>query len=686
MNHKKRQLATILFADIVGYTAMMQADEGQALSRLRHYQETLQNAVATHKGELIKNYGDGSLCIFSSVLDAVQCAKSIQERLQQAPKVPLRIGLHLGDIIHEANDIYGDALNIAARIESIGVAGSVLLSNDVAKRMKNHPAFKMVNLGSFEFKNVEEPMTVFALANEGFPIPDKASIHGKLKAPQQKKRTWLIPMLIAIIALIGGIFWWKNTTAEAPQSLSADIIADKSIAVLAFRDLSPESDQGYFGDGIAEEILNALDQLDSLRVIGRTSSFSFKGKDVPIPEIAQQLNVSTILEGSVRKFNNRVRINVKLVDAKADQQIWSESFDRELEDIFAIQNEIAVSVANNLKLNLLDNQAKQLAQSSTTNPAAYDLFLKARALIESYTEFRQEPIDLLMQAIKMDPRFVDAYGLLATAKGWLVWTGEIEAKVGFSQANQILEFANNLDTNSKYVQESSFSINLWHHWDWEKIEATANNQQLFLGEDLGNYYSFIGQYEKGIDYLKNSIINDPFNLVYRVDGLYNLLAANQYEGAIKLGLENIELFPEQPQAYFHLSFAYFFNGEYQNALDINELGYSKSKRGHFADNQYKLYAVWNLSKLGKKEEAGVILNEFLEKSKTSYIDPIYFAWLYANINEKEKALDYLEKAYESKSAFMVRLKTSPFFGEEIRAAPRFQAILKKMNFPEVVKG
>ena len=681
-----RKLATILFADIVGYTAMMQADEGQAMSRLRHYQETLQDAVTAYNGELIKNYGDGSLCIFSSVLDAVQCAKSIQERLQQAPKVPLRIGLHLGDIIHEANDIYEDALNIASRIESIGVAGSVLLSNDVAKRIKNHPEFKMVNLGSFEFKNVEDPMTVFALANEGFPVPDKASINGKLKVPQQKKWAWLLPALITLMTLVGGFFWWKSNTTAVTQALSADIIADKSIAVLAFRDLSPEGDQGYFGDGIAEEILNALDQLDSLRVIGRTSSFSFKGKDIPIPEIAEQLKVSTILEGSVRKFNNRVRINVKLVDAKADQQIWSESFDRELEDIFAIQNEIAVSVANNLKLNLLDEQAEQLVQSSTTNPAAYELFLKARALIESYTEFRQEPIDLLLQAIKIDPRFVDAYGLLATAKGWLVWTGQIESKVGFSQANQILELANNLDTNSKYVQESSFSINLWHHWDWEKIEATANNQQLFLGEDLGNYYSFIGQYEKGIDYLKNSIINDPFNLVYRVDGLYNLLAANQYEEAIELGLENIELFPEQPQAYFHLSFAYFFNGEYQNALDINELGYSKSKRGHFADNQYKLYAVWNLSKLGKKEEAGAILNEFLEKSKTSYIDPIYFAWLYANINEKEKALDYLEQAYESKSAFMVRLKTSPFFGEEIRAAPRFQAILKKMNFPEVVKG
>ena len=680
--NKKRKLAAILFADIVGYTALMQKDEKSARQNLEKFRNTLDEKVEKHHGQIIQYYGDGCLCTFDSTVDGVQCAKEVQQIFQSEPKVPVRIGLHSGDVFFEAGNVYGDAVNIASRVESIGVPGSVLVSSSVQNQIKNQTNFKLQSLGKFAFKNVEREMTVYALSNEGFPVPDKASINGKLKVPQQKKWTWLLTTLIAIMGLIGGFFWWKSPTAT-PQVLSANIIADKSIAVLAFRDLSPKGDQGYFGDGIAEEILNALDQLEDLRVIGRTSSFSFKGKDVPIPEIGQQLNVSTILEGSVRKFNNRVRINVKLVDAKADQQIWSQSFDRELVDIFAIQNEIAVSVANNLKLNLLDNQAEQLAHSSTTNPAAYELFLRAKALMAEYSDSRQAPIDLLMQAIKLDPNFVDAYAELVFAKGWLAWSGEVEPKIAFSQALQALAFGKNINPNSKDIRLTEFVINLWYNWDWEKMERAITQQDANV-HALANYYTFIGHHEKAIENTEINIKNNPLNLVVRSDGIKQLYYAERWEEAIDLAWQTKELFPESLITYTNLSDVYYFKGEYQKALEILELAKAKTGNKTKEDIFYKTELIQSLSKLGRIQEAEVLLKELHEKEKNRYVDPIHFVWAYVSLGEKEKALDYLEKAYQFKSTNMIHIKTSPFF-DELRNEPRFQTILKKLNFPEVVK-
>ena len=332
----RRQLAVIMFTDIVGYTAMMQKDEALALSTIHRFKEELHTRAKACRGEIIQYYGDGCLIIFTNSEDAVNCAKDLQESFREEPSVPVRIGIHLGDILFKEGNVFGDCVNIASRIESMGIPGAVLFSEAVKNQVKNKPVFQLISLGHFEFKNVDEPMEIFALTNKGFPIPGKEQLTGKFKELQTLK----------------------------------------SIAVLPFVNMSNDPEQEYFSDGMAEEILNSLTHLKELKVAGRLSSFQFKGKNAALQEIGERLSVRTVLEGSVRKQGNRVRITTRLINVADGYQLWSEKYDREMNDIFSIQEEIALSVTEALKVTLLKKERDKITKTHTQNHEAYELFLK----------------------------------------------------------------------------------------------------------------------------------------------------------------------------------------------------------------------------------------------------------------------------------------------------------------------
>jgi len=284
-----RRLAAVLFADIVGYTALMQSDESLALSTLEKFKRELDTQIPANQGEIIQFYGDGCLCVFNSSVDAVAAAEKLQIAFQKTPIVPVRIGLNVGDIVFREGNVFGDAVNIASRVESLGISGAVLLSSTVREQVKNQLQFKVKSLGKFDFKNVEKPLEVFALANEGIAIPKKNAIKGKLKTTSSPKTKWLIPTLLTAILGLVTLFWFKTSDTKVSPSLTP------SIAVLPFRDMSPNKDQAYFGDGIAEEILNSLAQLKAIKVAGRTSSFSFKDQESTIATIGKELQVNHVL-------------------------------------------------------------------------------------------------------------------------------------------------------------------------------------------------------------------------------------------------------------------------------------------------------------------------------------------------------------------------------------------------------
>jgi TolB-like protein/class 3 adenylate cyclase len=341
-----RQLAAIMFTDIEGYTAMMQQDEQRALTIKNRHREILQKEHAHHSGRVIHYFGDGTLSIFQSAIEAVRCALAMQSTFCQPPSVPLRIGLHLGDVIFEDENVFGDGVNLASRVESLGVAGCVLMSDRVKEEIRNHPEFKTISVGTYQFKNIDRRVEVFALDHEGLIKPEPNSLKGKTN---EKKRP------------------------RPPEKH-----ASKSIAVLPFVNMSNDPEQEYFSDGMAEEIINSLTHIKDLKVAGRMSSFQFKGATADLREVGKKLGVNTVLVGSIRKQGNRIRITAQLVNVEDGFHFWSEKFDRQMEDIFAIQDEIAFAITEQLKVSLLENDRKKIRKTFTQNADAYECYLKGR--------------------------------------------------------------------------------------------------------------------------------------------------------------------------------------------------------------------------------------------------------------------------------------------------------------------
>ncbi len=404
-----RQLAAILFTDIAGYTAMMQRDEQSAIKMVKHHRAVLEKTVTDCEGDIIEFYGDGSLCIFTSITEAMRCALSIQQQMQANPPVPLRLGLHIGEVIYEDGKIMGDGVNLAARIQSLGQPGSILFSKEVFDKIRNHQEFKTVYLGRYRLKNVSEPMEVYALANEGITVPAREKIEGRVvditgRRSLKALRKWILlstaVIVTTLIALLLPGLLSKKTGFTG---------SEKSIAVLPFENISNDSLQQYFSDGITEDIITQLSKIAGLKVISRTSVMQYKDNRKNIKEIADELGVATILEGSVRKEGAKVRITAQLIDAKTDKHLWAETFDRNAAEVFAIQSEVAQRIATALNVKLTTEEGKRIIEKATDNLEAYDEYLRAKQLPWPQ---RVEP---LLAALKKDSTFSLAWAELANA-------------------------------------------------------------------------------------------------------------------------------------------------------------------------------------------------------------------------------------------------------------------------------
>ena len=333
-----RQLAAVMFADMTGYTALMQQDEQRAKLLRDRQRRILQQMIHSYNGRIIQYYGDGSLNLFDSAIDAVLCSTEIQKALKQEPQVPLRIGIHSGDVVYDEEGVYGDSVNLASRIEALAAPGSVLVSDKVFDEIKNQAGIQTTSLGRFKLKNVQREVEVFAISNEGLVIPSRA-------------------------------FTGNNAGTE------------KTIAVLPFVNMSADPENEYFSDGISEEILNALTKVEGLQVTARSSAFYFKGKNEDIRQIGSKLGVANVLSGSVRKAGKRIRTTAQLINTADGYHIWSETYDSDLENIFDVQDEISLKILNRLKENFKETQQERTRAPSRTLRAPARLRLpSSRAL------------------------------------------------------------------------------------------------------------------------------------------------------------------------------------------------------------------------------------------------------------------------------------------------------------------
>src|SRR5213080_3140279 len=427
---EQRKLAAIMFTDMVGYSALSQRDEKLAQELLEEHRHLLREIFPRFNGTEIKTIGDAFLVEFGSALEAAQCAIEIQRTLAKrnadiAPdrRIELKIGIHIGDVVHRGGDVYGDGVNTASRIEPVAGPGGICVSMDVERQIRNALEARFEKLAPTDLKNISVPMDLFRIVlpweRDTLLKPERQKAFPKSAIPK-----WTAILILVAIA-VGGFLLWQR--GKPKSSAAGSAIPEKSIAVLPFENLSEEKANAYFADGIQDEILTRLSKIADLKVISRTSTQQYQSKPGNLSEIAKQLGVANILEGSVQKAADQVRVNVQLINAQTDSHLWADTYDRKLTDIFGVESDIAKSVAESLRAKLTGREEQALAVKPTNNQEAYDAYLRGVTL-EAQSTFSAYPLEKAIgffeQAVQLDPTFALAWSRLARANIYWYFNGE----------------------------------------------------------------------------------------------------------------------------------------------------------------------------------------------------------------------------------------------------------------------
>jgi adenylate cyclase len=654
---EQHQLAAILFTDIVGYTAIMQRDEQLAVTTIKRHRLVLETTVKEHHGEIIEYFGDGSLCIFSSAIEAVRCAIHIQKQVKEEPAVPLRIGVHIGEVFFDDKRMMGDGVNLASRIQSLGLAGSILFSKEIADKIRNHQEFKTESLGMFRLKNVDEPMEIFALANEGLIVPQKKEMSDRWVPRETGKFTknlkWIV-VLLAVMLITTAIFYFTDLSRQRQFSGR-----DKSIAVLPFQNISNDSTQAYFSDGITEEIITQLSKIADLRVISRTSVMQYKNTQKNIRQIAEELRVSTILEGSVRREGDSVRITAQLIDAATDRHLWSEKYDRNAKEIFTIQSEVAQQIATEMDATLTAEEKKRIGKKATENVAAYEDYLRAKQLPLHEAE------QWLLSALKKDSTFALAWAQLAFT---------------YSKMPQLTS------TDAPFYVRKSLDAAL------KAVE---------YGPDISESHMILGDVLKtvtlnpglSIKELNKSITLNPSNAEAYVFLAYALMELGRFKESEMDLVKAGQLAPLSDFVKFAWSryYAYSRNAEKfassNTGLEMNTRNSNKIWY-YFLKDQYDSMLIYSretrqsalvgiaYSKMGNAVQARKIIDSLKASSENdhAFAIGIIYAWL----GEKQKALEYLNLAYRLYDYNLISIKVNKLF-DPLRGEKGFDDLLKKMG-------
>lgn len=634
-----------MFSDMTGYTALMQQNEQVAKRKHRRLKTVLETSVSGHNGKILQYYGDGALCIFNSAIDGVTCAVEIQQALQQEPKVELRIGIHTGDISIEDETVYGDGVNLASRIESFAVPGSIFISERVFDEIRNQETLSAREMGYFEFKNVARPVRLFAIDNKGLVVPTRDVLKGKTKQPSNR------------------------------------------LAVLPFVNMSADPENEYFSDGITEELLNALTKVDGLQVTSRTSAFAFKGKDADIREIGIQLNVDKILEGSVRKAGSRVRISAQLINAADGYHIWSENYDRNLTDIFEVQDEISGIIANKLREKLTaKEQGETLVKVPTQNLDAYTLFLKGLHFHNKITpDDTKKAIECFEKAIASEPAYAHAYAMAAGGYAFLGATGQMAPGEAFSVVHKYSDKAIELDRSLAAGYVAKGSAYLLYDWKWKQayeallkaIElnpaATGAHQLLSL------YYQSTGRKKEAVAVMEEALRADPLSPIVNHALAEAYSNAGRTDDAVNQIESLLDIHPRMRIALEFKGWCTGIKGDWKRAAEIFEelhqqikhplkgltpLGYAYARLGEVEK------AVECIRKIEQRptEEPGVVID----------LDLAIIWW---SLGEKNNAFHHLFQCVEKRMGAVAILIDHPLF-KGMADDSRYQLLKERLNLVE----
>ncbi|MBI3758074.1 MAG: adenylate/guanylate cyclase domain-containing protein, partial [Deltaproteobacteria bacterium] len=551
---ENRRLAAIMFTDMVGFSRQMGANETRTLRVLAVHNQVIQQAATAHHGTVIKTIGDAFLVDFPSVVHAVQCAQQIQAQFkahnaeqEPAEQIHVRIGIHSGDIVQRDSDVFGDGVNIASRLQALAEPDTGCISDMVYRDVAQKVALgAIVSLGRPKLKNIVQRQHVYLL----LPEPPKG-IHQRLQVQRLKLSRRVSPtsraLAVALLLLAGGLlagrYFWRSplrTQDSALRTPAPLALPDKpSIAVMAFVNMSNDPEQEYFSDGITEDITSSLSRISSLFVIAHSSVVIYKGKAVKVQNVSRELGVRYVLEGSVRKAAEQIRISAQLIDATTGEHLWSERFDRPLKDVFALQDEIVQKIVTTLKLQITLTEQGFIVRKTTDNLEAYDYLLRGIEPFFRYTpETNAQARQLWEKAVALDPQYAEAYA-------WLSWTYWREAAARWSADPQTLERALTLARQALALDDSL---------------PRAHAVPSFV-------YVLQQQYEQAIAEGDQATTLDPNNAELYTMRAFVLNSAGRPEAALKMVEQAMRLNPRYPPSYlFQLGWAYLGTGRYAEAV------------------------------------------------------------------------------------------------------------------------
>jgi adenylate cyclase len=623
----KRKLAAVLSASAVEYGYLMGEDEAATLQTLKVHRQLMCSLVEKHQGRVVDTRGDNLLAAFASVVDALECAVGIQKELkgrnEELPKerrMPFRIGIHLGDIIEEEGKIYGDGVNVAALLDSLADGGGICISGSAYLQVKGRLKAEYESLGEHRVQDIAEPVRAYRVLKK----PEK-SIHvfGKtwLLSHLETRLDIIKVIVLAMSVLVGIAGLWNTYFRSVPppagvasvQRVALPLPDKPSIAVLPFENMTGDPKQEYFADGFTEQIITSLSKIPALFVISRNSTFTYKGKPVKVQQVSEELGVRYVLEGSIQKSSGRIRINVQLIDAISGQHVWAQSYDRDLKDIFGVQDEVILKILTAMQVNLTTGEQARAWAEGTKSLEAYLKLMQGREYLhKGNRESNVLARRMAEETIALDPKYAEAYVLLGATYFLEVFQGTSLPK----------------DAIPKAIE-------------WTQKALAMNGSLAEARSRLGVLYSWSGRYDEGIAEAERGVELDPSSAMANIELAVVLRYAGKSKEAIPVIRKALRLEPMAPDNYLQqLALAYFQTGDCKEAIAEGEKGL-KRQPDHLVNHviMAAVYGSCGREKEGRKEAAEVLrINpKFTVESFTRNIP-------YKNPSDRDRTAQGLRKA------------------------------------------